>query len=55
MTIQYRHEQFEEATSAIRCGIRVAGGHINNPMWQTRGRHYDDLELVINRNQPSPF
>jgi hypothetical protein len=25
MTIQYRHEQFEEATSAIWCGSHVAG------------------------------
>jgi hypothetical protein len=48
MTIQYRHGQFEEATSAIQRGIRVAGGHISNPTWNTRGRH-------VNWNQPNPF
>jgi hypothetical protein len=48
MTIQYHHRQFEEATSAIRCGIRVAGGHISKLMWQTRGKYYDDFKLDIN-------
>jgi hypothetical protein len=43
MTIQYRHGQFEEATSVIWRGIRVARGHISNPTWNTGGIHMADM------------
>jgi hypothetical protein len=50
MTILDRHNGYDDIISSWA----VWGGHISNPMWQPRGRHCDDFELVVNENQPGP-